>query len=123
MVWRSCEKPAAIDIKAHYRNGAGVADPGRHGSVRSEVDSRNQVRRVRGFPHYQEPLLFERWVSRRALPVVVRMKTETGGPEPSLIPFTLVADGAEVLVDTKNNQDEFRGNARKNDSDQHAGDR
>ena len=68
-------------------------------------------------------LLFERWVSRRALPVVVRMKTETGGPEPSLIPFTLVADGAEVLVDTKNNQDEFRGNARKNDSDQHAGDR
>jgi hypothetical protein len=75
-----------------------------------------------GFPHYQEPLLFERWVSRRALPVV-RMKTEIGGPEPSLMPFTLVADGAEVLVDTKNNQDEFRGNARKNDSDQHAGDR
>src|SRR6476661_9852491 len=35
----------------------------------------------------------------------------------------LVADGAEVLVDAKYDQDEFGGNARKNDSDYHAGDR
>ena len=39
------------------------------------------------------------------------------------MPCPLVADGAEVLVDAKHDQDEFRGNARKNDSDHHAGDR
>src|SRR6266851_10414352 len=39
------------------------------------------------------------------------------------MPRPLVADGAEMLVDAKHDQDEFRGNARKNDSDHHAGDR
>src|SRR6266404_2104067 len=39
------------------------------------------------------------------------------------MPCPLVADGAEMLVDAKHDQDEFRGNARKNDSDHHAGDR
>ena len=39
------------------------------------------------------------------------------------MPRPLVADGAEVLVDAKHDQDEFRGDARENDSDHHAGNR
>ena len=39
------------------------------------------------------------------------------------MPRPLIADGAEMLVDAKHDQDEFGGNARKNDSDHHAGDR
>ena len=39
------------------------------------------------------------------------------------MPRSLVADRAEMLVDTKYDQDEFRGDARKDDADHHAGDR
>src|SRR5260221_14462640 len=35
----------------------------------------------------------------------------------------LITDGAEVLIDAEHDQDEFGGNARKNDSDHYAGDR
>src|ERR1700722_13531750 len=40
-----------------------------------------------------------------------------------LMPGALVADRAEMLIDAKHDQDEFRGDARKNDTDHHAGDR
>src|ERR1700691_2490501 len=39
------------------------------------------------------------------------------------MPRALVADRAEMLVDAKHDQDEFRGDARKDDPDHHAGDR
>src|ERR1700728_3707769 len=40
-----------------------------------------------------------------------------------LMSGALVADRAEMLVDAKHDQDEFRGDARKDDADHHAGDR
>src|SRR4030088_375981 len=39
------------------------------------------------------------------------------------MPGALVADRAEVLVDAEHDQDEFGGDARKHDADDHAGDR
>src|SRR3979490_1324357 len=44
-------------------------------------------------------------------------------PSNTLMHLTLVADRAEMLVDAKHDQDEFRGDARKHDPDDHAGDR
>src|SRR6266403_2058998 len=35
----------------------------------------------------------------------------------------LIADGAEVFIDAKHDEDEFGGDTRKNDSDHYAGDR